>query len=466
MALYWRSPYKEHSHGSSGGFDNTRAEVNSAPKSARSVSSARTHRTRFSDPVSPQDWFDSSLPTAKNRKPTIFRRAGGSQIKGILKTSPERTSQPEEMFYKNKDHVTHSSNDRRKEKKKVTFGGDSPESSLSESKFQPVRSSSAHQVRPHFAPTLNEFARQNLKKLLGFAQMATLPPVSGKGLAPKTERPTSSSSNCRHSPDLRCAKCFQENDKENGSHYDKYEAKISQESRPPYLELNEDAHPSQPKINGNNWTAEQETRKSLSIGYEREPSPTDSKQEPRKSLDRHWTKSFVKSTDRRKRSRHLAGRYPFAAGTISRHRISGFMFQTEEKNVSPEEIANDFIKLQVSGGGKIISSKSGGHEQAGATDSFEAHTPGSARSDGSGHRGYKIPSTAIHPPHGTASPRKPATPNTLRVKFGAAGLEGRDEVYNLDKTSQILSWLHDVKQKDGFQPRHARLYALEPQQLH
>ena len=159
----------------------------------------------------------------------------------------------------------------------------------------------------------------------------------------------------------------------------------------------------------------------------------------------------------------------------------------------------DSLKLQVTGGNNGYTNNpvtpgqgQSGHDSPGTDDDVEQVTPGattdvtgafvppgSARSDRTGNRGvrgYKIPATHLLNQSAVTYLRKPATAHAVRTRPGQTGLElqnrgdnllsrERDQ-YNLDKTQQILSWLQDVKQKDGYRPRHARLYALETQQTH
>ena len=266
---------------------------------------------------------------------------------------------------------------------------------------------------------------------MGFAS-ASLPPVSGKSIIPKTDRPKSSSAViCKHVSDLKCANCIQDHPKKLSLRLDSFsrtsEADSSGCHRPSSVDPD------------------------LSIGLKRYPSPTDLRGG---KGEKHWTSSFVKTpVDRRRQSRHVAGRYPFSAGTTPRQ--LGDMVQNVDQKMSSGDFrpARDSLQLQVTGG------TTGGNINCGVeSNETDRLAPGSARSD-RGVRGYRVTNV-----QNLTSFRKPSTAQPLRHKAGQ--LDASRDSYNLDKTQQILSWLADVKLKDGYRPRHARLYALETQQTH
>ena len=360
---------------------------------------------------------------------------------------------------------------------------------MHDSRFNSSRSASAHQLRFQLTQPFNELTRQNLKKLLGFTHNATLPPVSGKSIIPKADRPKSMPAVCRHVADLRCANCLPEHDRaKNSVMFDTPSCR--QNDNNPSSRANdmsgEHQYTSKKGDSSPETAASPLAETSNNIGT----SPSDSKDPNKKPspVERHWTSSFVKAPERRKlTTRHVAGRYPLSAGTTPR-KLASLMQKIDQENLSPRPAGpaagNSSVKLHVTTGAIGTSAPPPRiHEGVFPVTSLTpgvvnnmydtqetAALPGSAATRGL--LGQKISATPTHHGQGHYQSNQPqgkkpsTTIGSLRLKYGVAGLENKGDYYNMDKTAQIMSWLPDVKQKEGYKPRHARQYAVESQQIH
>ncbi|GFR74732.1 reverse transcriptase-like protein [Elysia marginata] len=388
-----------------------------------------------------------------------------AEIKGILKIRADESSVDDGKTGAETESNESSRSEfgfSRREKKKVTFDDSFGADPLSHIRFQPSISTEPLR-RMKAINSMNDFPKKQLGHL---PKLKKLPNVGGDGAQNsqegKTEPKTSSSSTCKHYSDLRCANCVLSSDteratadqtsKSNDNNIASQDSQVSSSATAvsnnckssSSRAINRNAHPTQ--------ALQLHARKDKAFELPREPL---------KKYKPLWVKTFT-PLQRRRQYMRLATRQKYSQRqSISKNKNSFRLGETNPEMTG--QVSEDFSKLQVSGDGKMMRSKL----QCGDVAFGLSYN----RS-----RNLKIPKNSIatstnqydgqlRPFAGPLSQypslaRGTSAPGRLR-KDG-----DNDQNYVcMDKTSQILSWLDDVRSKSHFKSRNSRIYASGPTDL-
>ncbi|GFO34179.1 hypothetical protein PoB_006068400 [Plakobranchus ocellatus] len=456
MASYWKSPYKKETHPDTfySSFSTDKPGSDSfIPFAAWPY--CGLGKARQAGPVSSQEWFDWALAVSTNS----FRPAASNsrqQIKGILKiptdesaNEDERTGQDTESNESARSETTLS----KREKKRVTFGETSGSEASYSGKYHPSRFilpfNSISKMK--YGLSLSKLPKQSSSRQKEVTkERPKFPAVedAGEKASPKN------SSICKHSPDLRCASCVSSANTEKilslcePSQKDQEERQSLQENveKTPQVQVSwpdstqpiEASYPQTQHIN--------ETYKVL-----------ESSREPLKKYKPQWTNTLVR-LPRKKKSVRLS----YRRNNLLLNSLAQKCDAVKEKACNESlknQVSDDFLKLHIRGDGKMVGVKL--HDQDEVLRGRQKAPPVLATSKStpitpSKRNGCSFASSIQSSKQNIPLTRGKSAP----CRLGEPVNNSRAETC-MDKTSQILSWLNDVRSKSQFKPRNARLYAAD-----
>lgn len=468
MSSYWRSPYKETNYTS----DN---------KSNKWTEESALYRPQANNDrpfpnghaVYPIDWFHWPVTAdpkflRSNQTPNV--RSVGGKIKGILKTSTvsERLDLRNVPFSESRAVSVSGAT-----KKRVTFGvtetdSDDADSSSIRYRYNSESYDTSHQRIMKVPYSLDELAKQNLRKLIGSTEPVTLPPVKCKSItlnADSWNEPDNSVDDSKNELEQSGGQCYQ-----NGT-----SAQIENGT-----EKVTDSELTETSTNSRITTVTSVKSNALHKTFVTEMSPSRTEQDDAMSKqcwsekNNHvssWAKT-VHLTPKKRPLRFAEGRHLPSSGTQNTN--STVTSKAEEQMQTVE-----LTKLHINGDGKIISSNS---TKTSTKNDFILSLPArnflhksvyNARTSRpmstSGRLGFQTTTNNMSSDAATLSNSAPpsvkATESQESQDASARKIKASSSGY-LNKASQIMTWLKDVQQKDNFIPRNARSYALESQQLH
>ena len=474
MASYWKSPYKEKTHSAT--LHETFTDHQTGPGPFVPVSSrpyCGLNKVKHTGPVSPQDWFDwaftvsnSSLrpgPASSN-----FRHTRAAEIKGILKVPTDEAANDNDERLGNDSESNGSSRSDlgRREKKRVTFDESSATEASSSLRFHPSGSSSSLSSMLKQIHPLNGFPKHRSGH---FPKLRKLPAVNGEGTLvhsiEKTEPKISST--CKHISELRCANCVSNSDAEKQN--------VGKSNVTPKdllsVDKNEDKERLPDSQLANSVTASSVGQTPQSKSLKRSSQPPlhlhlnsgkdknfDVSREPFKRYKPHWTKTFTRLPKRKQHARLAHRRNNSIPNTIS-HKIDSIKSDTST-SMAKKYFYEDFSKLRICGDGKLVQTKAEGQELSqGASQKTPGllNVPKSTAMSSTNRFDSKIAPLIEPLVHSAPMTRRSSAPGRLREGMGF-----EEKGVFMDKTSQILSWLNDVRSKSHFKPRNTRTYAPGP----
>ncbi|RUS81034.1 hypothetical protein EGW08_011200 [Elysia chlorotica] len=474
MASYWKSPYKEKSH--SGTLRATFPDPQPGPDTVVALSSrpyCGLSKVRQAGPMSPQEWFDWALSVnnsgGASARPGVSKlRQSRAEIKGILKIPADDNANEDERMGNDTESNGSSRSEMggsRREKKRVTFDERCARDTPSSLRYQTFLSAMSLSSNSKASNPLNGFPK---KRSGNFPRLKKLPALSGEMVnsiqEEKTDLDITNSGTCKHSPELRCANCVPAVEKET-------KTTALSISQPPTKENNlidQDSHVNNsiaPVSSGSSsWSKPGQRNVPPTQNMKLDPSKEkncDLPRDPLKKYKPHWAKTFTRL--QRKRQQILRLNPGHKNSYRIPNSISGEHARARPDAATSEvrgHFSEDFSKLHISGDGKVVRTK---------IQSRDVHV-------GLIHRGreaVKFPKTSPtafpkHPESKTPPlgqsvtesgplPRGSSAPGRLKDDSGSGQAD-----QCMDKTSQILSWLDDVRSKSHFKPRDNRTYATDP----
>ncbi|KAK3791160.1 hypothetical protein RRG08_025015 [Elysia crispata] len=471
MASYWKSPYKERSN--SGALhatftDHQKGSDPFVPISLRPY--CGLNKVKHAGPMSPQEWFDWAFTVnSSNLRPVVSNlRHTKAEIKGILKIPADEVANEDEKTGNDTESNESSRSELgcpRREKKRVTFDESTAVDASSGLRFQPSPLAVSLTSKIKAANPLNGFPK---KRSDHFSKLKKLPGVSGEVVISTHEEetePNISNTICKHSPELRCANCVSSAETETNNI-------IFSTSQSNVKEHNNNILSQDSQVANRTTTAPEcstswskpvqgnaPSTKSLKL-YSGNDKICELPREPLKKYKPQWAKTFSRLQKKRQHIIRLTSR---RNNSIPNNIRTNDRFKSGAANSEAKgQLSEDFSKLHISGDGKLVRTKLESRDVNLATSHKSTENfrlPKSTPTSFTKHDN-KTPSLGGSLSQSAPLPRGRSAPGRLREDTDNSQPDSC-----MDKTSQILSWLDDVRSKGHFKPRNNRTYATGPTYL-